>query len=260
MGRVTGKIALVTGGASGIGRATAQRLAEEDAQVIITDIDTNAGIQTAEDLGIAFLHQDVGDEGNWQQIVTAIVDQFSGLHILVNNAGIGELTATSDPESTTLEEWNRTMSVNATGTFLGCKTAIPAIRDSGGGSIINLSSIAALVATPFITAYGASKAAVRQLTTSVAVHCAEAGYKIRCNSIHPGQIRTPMLDGLFDGAATNSGLSQTTMQSEFLKKIPLGEFGQAADIAHAVLFLASDESRHMTGAQLVIDGGMQVYR
>jgi len=151
------------------------------------------------------------------------------------------------------------MAVNAGGVFLGCKNAIPLMAQSGGGSIINMSSIAALVATPFITAYGASKAAVCQLSKSVAIHCAEQRNGIRCNSVHPGQIITPMLEGLFDEMGSTPGLSNELVRNEFLKKIPQGEFGQAEDIANMALFLASNESRHITGQQLVVDGGMQYF-
>lgn len=260
MGRVLDKVALVTGGGSGIGRASAARLAAEGARVIITDIDTHAGQVAADEIGIDFIAHDVADEKDWQAVIADVVSRYGELHVLVNNAGIGDLGAASNPEATSLDDWNRTLAVNATGVFLGCKHGIPALRQAGGGSIINMSSIAALVATPFITAYGASKAAVRQLTTSVAVHCAQAGYRIRCNSIHPGQIRTPMLEGLFADAAALADVTAESMQGEFLKKIPMAEFGEPVDIAHAVVYLASDESSHMTGAQLVIDGGMQFYR
>ncbi len=176
--------------------------------------------------------------------------------MLVNNAGIGENSAANDPESTALDDFSRIYSVNAGGVFLGCKHAIPAMRESGGGSIINMSSIAALVATPFLTSYGASKAAVRQLTMSVAAHCAARGDRIRCNSVHPGQIMTPMLEGLFSDVADAHGQSAEFMRSEFLKQIPLGEFGEPDDVAYQVLFLASDESKHVTGTRMLVDGGM----
>ncbi|RMF07908.1 MAG: SDR family oxidoreductase, partial [Alphaproteobacteria bacterium] len=142
--------------------------------------------------------------------------------------------------------------------FLGCRAAIPAIKRAGGGSIINMSSIAALVATPFLTAYGASKASVRQLTMSVAMHCAQTGTRIRCNSVHPGQIRTPMHDALIREVAAKQGISQDEASAAFLSRIPMGEYGEPDDIAYAVLYLASDESKHVTGAQLVVDGGMQI--
>ncbi len=259
MGRVKGKVAIVTGGASGLGAATAALLAREGASVTITDVDKVAGDALATRLGLNFVRHDVTDETGWATLIARTVKDCGRLDVLVNNAGIGTAAGGTDPESTSLVDWNRVLAVNAGGVFLGCKHAIPALRQSGGGSIINLSSIAALVATPFITAYGASKAAVRQLTMSVAAHCAERGYRIRCNSVHPGQIRTPMLEGLFRDVATAAHTEPDAIEKEFLRKIPLGEFGEPDDIAYAVLFLASDESKHVTGAQFVIDGGMQFH-
>ncbi len=258
MGRVDGKIAVVTGGASGLGRATAALLVREGARVTITDVNEQAGREAADAIGARFRAQDVADEAGWQALITDVMGEFGGLDILVNNAGIGEAGPGNDPETTPLETWNRVIAVNATGIFLGCKHAIPAMRDSGGGAIVNISSIAALVATPFITAYGASKAAVRQLTMSVALHCAQAGYNIRCNSIHPGQIRTPMHDQLSAELAKQVGASVDEVRAGLTKKIPLGEMGTADDVAYAVLYLVSEESRHVTGEQLVVDGGMNL--
>lgn len=259
MGRVEGKVAIVTGGASGLGAATAALLAHEGASVTITDIDKVAGDAVASRLGLDFVCHDVTDEAGWATLIARTVRDRGRLDVLVNNAGIGDAAGGTDPESTSLVDWNRVLAVNAGGVFLGCKHAIPALQQSDGGSIINLSSIAALVATPFITAYGASKAAVRQLTMSVAMHCAERGYRIRCNSVHPGQIRTPMLESLFRDFAAAAHVEPDAIQKEFLRKIPLGEFGAPDDIAYAVLYLASDESKHVTGAQFVIDGGMQIH-
>ena len=258
MGRVEGKVAIVTGGASGLGAATAMLLAREGARVTITDVDEAMGMALASRCGLAFIRHDVTDEPAWEQLVNRTIEEFGALHVLVNNAGVAGSAAGSDPERMDFSAWNRVMSVNAGGVFLGCKHAIPAMRRCGGGSIINLSSIAALVATPFITAYGASKAAVRQLTMSVALHCAQRGDRIRCNSVHPGQIRTPMLESLFRDVAASAQADRGAVEEDFLRQVPLGEFGQPDDIAYAVLYLASDESRHMTGAQIVIDGGMQI--
>lgn len=251
MGRVAGKVALVTGGASGLGRATAALLVREGARVTLTDIDGEAGAAAAAEIGARFLQHDVTDEAGWR----GVLGETGGLNVLVNNAGIGESSAANDPENSTLEDFRRIFAVNAGGVFLGCKHAIPVMRDSGG-SIVNISSIAALVPTPFLTSYGASKAAVRQLTMSVAAHCAARGYRIRCNSVHPGQIRTPMLEGLFADVANAQGESSEAVQSEFLKQIPMGEFGTPEDVAWQVLYLASDESKHVTGARFLVDGGM----
>lgn len=249
----------MTGGASGLGAAAATLLAREGARVTITDIDRAAGDAAALRLGLDFVCHDVTDEAGWVELIARTIGACGRFDVLVNNAGIGSAAGGTDPETTSLADWNRILAVNAGGVFLGCKHSIPAMRRSGGGSIINVSSIAALVATPFITAYGASKAAVRQLTMSVALHCAERGYRIRCNSVHPGQIRTPMLEGLFRDVAAAAHAEPEAIQKEFLRKIPLGEFGEPEDIAYAVLYLASDESKHVTGAQFVIDGGMQIH-
>ncbi len=258
MGRVSGKVAIVTGGASGLGAATARLLAQEGATVVVTDIQEDLGQALATEIGATFLRQDVADEARWDQVVTAVVQQHGGLHILVNNAGYeGPLDATS-PENTRLVDWQRVHRINVEGVFLGCRAAIPAMRKSGGGSIINLSSIAALMATPFITAYGASKAAVRQLTSSVAIHCAQNKDRIRCNSVHPGQIRTPMHDKLIRDTAAAHGITEAEAAAGFVARVPMGEFGEPNDIAYAVLYLASDESKHVTGTQIVVDGGMDV--
>ncbi len=256
--RLADKVALVTGAASGLGRAIAARFVAEGASVMISDINIEAGEAVARELNARFIPHDVSDEAGWKTVLDETVQAFGDLHILVNNAGMEDSGNAEDPENTTLASWERIMAVNAGGVFLGCKYAIPVIRSSGGGSIVNMSSIAALVATPFITAYGASKAAVRQLTMSVALHCAENGYNIRCNSVHPGQIMTPMLQKLFANTANKTGLSSDAIQAEFLKRIPIGNFGEPDDIAASVLFLASDESKHITGEQLVVDGGMNL--
>lgn len=258
MQRVSGKTAIVTGGASGIGKAIAQLLAAQGAKVLVTDVQAAEGRAVAGEIGGAFLSQDVCDEARWLEVVSEAERRFGALGILVNNAGVGDGLGAVSPEDTSLEDWRRINRINAEGVFLGCKAAIPAMRRAGGGSIVNMSSIAALVGTPFLTAYGASKAAVRQLTMSVALHCAQAGYRIRCNSVHPGQVRTPMLENLFAAAARQAGAPLADVEAQFRSRIPMGEFGSPEDIAYGVLYLASDESRHMTGAQLVIDGGMHI--
>ncbi|NOZ42471.1 MAG: glucose 1-dehydrogenase [Alphaproteobacteria bacterium] len=254
--RLKAKVAVVTGGASGLGLAIAAMMARDGARVIITDIQGDQ--QQAEKIGVEFIRHDVTDERQWITILDRIDKKYGRLDILVNNAGISGGGTGTNPETTTIDQWRKVQATNSDSVFLGCKYAIDYMRRSGGGSIINMSSIAALVATPFITAYGASKAAVRQLTMSVALHCATTGSKIRCNSVHPGQIRTPMLEKLFVEAADQMTVPVAVAEQRFLERIPLGQFGTPDDIASMVVFLASDEAKHITGAQFVVDGGMQL--
>lgn len=257
-GRVAGKVAIVTGGASGLGAAIASMLVREGARVTITDVQIEAGKALAERLNCRFLGQDVSDEARWDEVVETVEEEDGALHVLVNNAGVGDALDAVSPEDTRLADWQRIHRINVEGVFLGCRAAIPAMKRAGGGSIVNMSSIAALVATPFLTAYGASKAAVRQFSTSVALHCAETGTRIRCNTVHPGQIRTPMHDVLITETATQYGITFEEAAAQFRARIPLGEFGEPDDIAYAVLYLASDEAKHVTGTQIVVDGGMQI--
>ncbi|MBV8143744.1 MAG: SDR family oxidoreductase, partial [Gammaproteobacteria bacterium] len=204
-----------------------------------------------------FIAHDVVDENQWADVIRRIMTSHGGLHILVNNAGIlSPPSKLANPETSTLEDWRRIFAVNVEGVFLGCKTAIPAMHASGGGTIINMASVASLLATPFATAYGASKATVRQLTKSVAQHCAERRLNIRCNSVHPGIVRTEALDKAFGEAAAQRGVPLAAILQERQSAVPIGEFAQLQEIAAAVAFLASDESRHMTGAELVVDGGL----
>ncbi len=257
MGRVEDKVALVTGGASGIGRASALRLAAEGARVVVSDRDTQGGPRVASELGggARFVSHDVRDEGAWRRALEETVAAFGRLDVLVNVAGIlGEPTG-QDPEHATLEEFRRINQVNLEGTFLGCKTAIPVMRASGG-SIVNISSVAGILGTPMLAAYGAGKAGVRQITKSVAVYCAQQGDHIRCNSIHPGLIETAMIEGVL---RSTGGDDLEAARAAYRGRIPLGVFGSPEDVAHGVVYLASDESRYVTGAELVIDGGLTCY-
>lgn len=256
MDRVIGKVAIVTGGAAGIGEAIAERLLAEGAKVILTDIREKEGAETASRLDAEFFHQDVAKEDQWGMLVNHVTATYGKLDILVNNAGVGDAASGASPEDTSFGEWQRINGINAGGVFLGCRAAIPAMQNVDGGSIVNMSSVAALVATPFLTAYGASKASVAQLTKSVAAHCAQNNHNIRCNSVHPGQIYTPMHDTLLADVAKSAGVSKEEITNAFKQKIPLGYFGDPADIAHAVLYLASDEARYVTGIELIVDGGM----
>ena len=255
MKKVQDKVALVTGGASGLGKAIAQGLISEGAKVVITDIQVDLGLSTAEALNCDFLQQDVTNEQQWNQIMAQVEEKHGALHILVNNAGIVGPQDAKNPENTRLEDWKKIQSINVDGVFLGCRASIPLIRRAGGGSIINISSVAALTATAYATAYGVSKAAVRQLTKSVAQHCAETGSNIRCNSIHPGEMRTPMIEKVYEELSEIHGVSKDAFVEHAKSYSPLGDHIQPEDIVHAVLYLVSEEARNITGTKLVVDGG-----
>lgn len=256
MRNLTSNVALVTGGAMGLGKAIAQRLAADGAIVVITDIQARAGEATAAECGFTFLQQDVGDEARWEEIVRQVEERFGRLDTLVNNAGILGSTDASTPENSRLPDWRKLFAVNVEGTFLGCRSAIPAMRRARGGSIVNMSSVAALRATAHSTAYGAAKAAVRQLTRSVAQYCAQEKLNIRCNSVHPGFVRTPLWDVGAREIAGHRGVSFEDLVAERESLIPMGDFTRPEDIAAAVSFLASDDSRHITGTKIVVDGGL----
>ena len=255
MHRVKNKVAIVTGGARGLGEAIARSFVLEGAHVIVTDLQEDLGRDLATTLGCDFLPQDVVDEAQWEELIRHVEAKYGALHILVNNAGIEGPMDHTTPENTRLSDWQKIHQVNVESVFLGCRTAIPLIAKSGGGSIINLSSTAALVPTPSYTAYGASKAAVRHLTKSVAMHCATEGLGIRCNSVHPGLILTPMLLRILEQEAIDRDIGLEQRIDEFRALIPQGEFQEPQDVASAVLYLASDESRHITGSKIVVDGG-----
>ena len=248
MSRVADQVVLVTGAGSGIGRATAKLLVAEGATVIVSDINRAGGLETVQQIGgkARFEEHDTAQEADWKRIVDGILAREGKLNGLVNNAGIaGPFPATFETE--TVEQWQKILSINVQGVFLGCKYSVPALRQSGGGSIVNTSSLAAFVGTPDLSAYGASKGAVRQFTKTVAMDCARKGYKVRCNSVHPGIIMTPMGEGI---------LPNDKVREKVRKRIPIGEFGAPEDIAYGILYLISDESRFVTGSELVIDGGM----
>ena len=254
MGRVDKKIAIVTGGGNGIGRAIAERLAEEGAIVTVTDQNPEAGKAVADGVDtMQFLEHDVRIAADWAKVMASVTRQHGRLDLLINNAGILATESSQDVESTSLDQWRTVNAVNSEGVFLGCQQGIEAMKATGG-SIVNLSSIAALMATPHLSAYGASKAAVRQLTKTVAVHCGRKGYRIRCNSVHPGVIQTSMGDHVM---ALGGGNVEQKWAAR-IAAIPLGEAGTVHDVASCVLFLASDEARHITVAELVVDGGMTI--
>ena len=249
MGRVEGKVALVTGGASGLGRATAIMLAREGAKVAVTDINEAGGQAVAAEIGDAaiFLRHDVTSEPEWQSVLAATVARFGKLNILVNSAGIG---MSKSVEELTFEEWRRVHSIDLDSVFLGCKYAVPAIAESGGGSIVNISSVAGIIAGHNMAAYNSAKAGVRLLSKSVALHCARAGYNIRCNSVHPTFIDTPILDRY----KARFGAAEAT--AKLARQVPLGRIGEPNDVAYGILYLASDESKFVTGTELILDGGI----
>ena len=254
MGRVSGKIAIVTGAASGLGAASARMLAHEGAAVMLTDRQLDRGEAIAADLrqagcSVSFLRHDVTSEADWIAVVEQTEASFGGLHVLVNNAGVGFPNGSVEEQS--LEDWQSVMSVNLDGVFLGVKHAIGAMRRTGtGGSIVNVSSILGITASPTTAAYCASKGGVRLLTKSAALHCAKLGYGIRVNSLHPGYVWTPLLS---ETLQRRGEIEAGRRAVEAL--IPLGHTGEPDDIAYGVVYLASDESRYVTGAELVIDGG-----
>lgn len=244
--RLEGKVALISGGARGMGAVEARLFASEGAKVGIADVLEDEGqrleAEIAETGGEAiFLKLDVTNEHDWQQAVDALVSRFGKLDVLVNNAGIYQ---GGTVEETTEESWDKVLNVNAKGVFLGTKAAIPAMKEADGGSIVNISSVAGLVGSARTTAYNASKGAVRLLTKATAIQYANDG--IRANSVHPGPIETPMLEQVYPNAE---------MRQSRMSTVPLGRIGTPEDVALGVLFLASDESSYMTGSELVIDGG-----
>ena len=248
MGRVESKVAIVTGGGSGLGAADVRRLAEEGARVVVTDVNQRDGLAVAEASGARFVMQDVSDESSWPKLIGMVMAEYGRLDVLVNNAGIA---IAEDIEQATTANWRRTLAVHLDGTFFGCHYAIPAMKESGGGSIINMSSTAALVGIPPFLAYSAAKGGIRAMTKSIAIHCRSKGYRIRCNSIHPGSIDTPMVHAALE---STSGLKMAEVKDLAATRKALG-LGEPNDVANMVVFLASDESKHINGAELVIDNG-----
>lgn len=250
MNRVAGKVALISGGASGLGKAQALLLAQQGAKVVVTDLNEGDGQAVAAEIVAAggeaqFLRQDVRNESEWEAVMSATLGRFGRLDVVVNNAGIG---VGGNAEDATLEQWRHLMSINLDAVFLGTKHAIRAMKGRGG-SIINISSIEGLVGDPNLAAYNASKGGVRLLTKSAALHCAKAGYGIRVNSVHPGYILTPMVERAMQGEHAE------LVRQHLVSLHPIGRLGAPLDIAWGVLYLASDESSFMTGSELVIDGG-----
>lgn len=256
-GRVEGKIALMTGGASGLAKATAEMFVAEGGRVMIADIDEAGGKRVAESLGDAAVFQklDVTSEDDWIAGFAAVKARFGGVHVLLNSAGI---SWTQPVTEIALEDWRRVHAIDLDGVFLGCKHGVPAIAETiqagvGGsakGSIVNISSIAGNIAGHNMAAYNSAKAAVRHLSKSVALHCCRQGYDIRCNSVHPTFVDTPILD------KHRVKFGHEEAMRKLARQVPIGRVGEPKEVAYAILFLASDESSYTTGSELLVDGGI----
>lgn len=256
MERLAGKTTIVTGAARGIGAGIARAFAAEGAMVWITDIDAPAAAALAAEVGPSARAAglDVGEEAQWESVMAAVAERDGAVDVLVNNAGItglGDGAATHDPEHVSLAEWRAVHRVNLDGTFLGCRYAIRAMRGGRGGAIVNISSRSGLVGIPGAAAYASSKAAVRNHSKSVALWCAQQGLNIRCNSVHPAAILTPIWEGML-----GDGTDREARMAALVKDTPLRRFGTVEEVAALVVFLASDEAPYITGSELDIDGGL----
>jgi NAD(P)-dependent dehydrogenase (short-subunit alcohol dehydrogenase family) len=256
MARLTGKIALVTGAARGIGAAIARAFVAEGAFVYVTDINHERGSKLAIELGTSAVYQplDVRLESNWQEIIRIVAASGKPLDIVVNNAGITgfeEGVSAHDPEHTALEDWHTVHHTNLDGVFLGCKYAIQAMRPQRRGSIINISSRSGLIGIPSAAAYASSKAAVRNHTKTVALYCAEQGLDVRCNCLQPAAILTPMWEPML-----GEGPERPKRMQAFVRETPLQRFGAPEEVAAVAVLLASDEATYLTGAEINIDGGI----
>ena len=246
-GRLAGKAALITGAASGIGRATALLFHAEGAKVAATDRN-EGGLKDLDGVADLILGQDVTDEARWREVVDSVVAALGKLDILVNSAGIA---LKGNIETATLDDFRRTEAVNVEGTFMGCREAIRVMKRTGGGSIVNLSSVAGIIGDAQSAAYCASKGAVRLLTKSAALHCGRAGYNIRLNSVHPSFADTAMVRELIE-----SSKNPERVREGLAKAAPMGRMGRPEEVANAILYLASDESSFTTGIELMVDGGL----
>jgi 3(or 17)beta-hydroxysteroid dehydrogenase len=255
-GQLEGKVAIVTGGAKGLGEAVVRLFLAEGARVVVSDVDVAAGARLAAELGaaVAFECHDVSVETDWERVVAATLERFGRLDVLVNNAGIAEVGTI---ETQTAEQWRRVNAVIADGTFFGCKHAVRAMKGRGGGTIVNVASVASLQGEPYVAAYCAAKGSVEALTRAVAVHCAQNRIPIRCNSLHPGPIRTPMVKDLA------SQIGKAIKAGELTLPAANGEPGYSstpAETATSVLFLASDASKWVNGTRLLVDNTASVTR
>ncbi|GBH30393.1 SDR family NAD(P)-dependent oxidoreductase [Sphingobium xenophagum] len=250
MHKLTNKICVVTGAARGIGRAIAARFHAEGARVILTDIDEEAGAAAAAEIGCRFIALDVREEADWARLAEAV----PAIDVMVNNAGVTGFEqgmVAHDPEHATLADWRAVHHVNLDGTFLGCRYAIGAMKAQGSGSIINISSRSGLVGIPLAAAYASSKAAIRNHSKSVALYCAQQGWAIRCNSIHPAAILTPMWESMI-----GDGPDREARMAALVADTPLKRFGTSDEVATVAVMLASDEATYITGTEVNIDGGL----
>lgn len=255
--RVAGKVCLVTGGAGGIGSETARVLAREGGTVIVSDLPGEAGEQVAREAGGSFKSLDVSDFANWQSVVAEVVAEHGRLDVLAHSAGI-EGNYVNAGLDTDLETWDRVLKVNLTGTFYGLKAVFPQMLQQRVGSVILVSSIVSSMATSSGVAYGASKAGVEHLARSFSIIGLRDGARVRCNSVHPGAIRTRMTENIFAELAEKAGVAKEVIAASVKDIIPYGERGEPADIANMILFLASDESRYATGSDFKVDGAWHV--
>ena len=250
MQKLNDTLCVVTGAARGIGKAVCAAFLAEGARVVLTDIDEAAGKAAATELGCEWRRLDVSSEADWH----ALARDFPAIDVLVNNAGITGFETGSgphDPEHASLDDWHRVHAVNTDGTFLGCRYAIAAMKAAGSGSIINMSSRSGLVGIPGAAAYAASKAAIRNHSKSVALYCAQQGWRIRCNSIHPAAVLTPMWEPML-----GEGPQREANMAALVADTPLKRFGTVEEVAALCVYLASADSGYMTGAELTLDGGL----
>ena len=249
MGLLTDRIALVTGGGSGLGKEDCRRLAEEGALVYVTDIDGEAARRVAGEIGdkAVALRHDVASEGDWRTVYKRIEADHGRLDVLVNNAGI---VVVADPESTTIEEFDRVMDIMCKGVFLGCKHGLPLLAKSENGSIINMCSTASEFGYPPFFAYSAAKGAVRSMSKSIAIHCQDQGYKVRCNTLHPSSIETPMIQGAMGRPGDEQEVPDGVLPAEAI--------GAPRDVADLIVFLCSDRARFLTGGEYMVDNGLSI--
>jgi NAD(P)-dependent dehydrogenase (short-subunit alcohol dehydrogenase family) len=255
MARLADKVVLITGGAGGLGSATGRRLAEEGGIVVVADLDDDAGKALAHEIGGEYVRLDVSSEDQWRATVEAVSGRHGRIDVLVNAAGIEGDAINGSIESASLEEWHTVLGVNLDGTFLGCKHVFPVMKQARRGSIVNISSIVSYMSTPATVAYGASKAGVQQLTKSVAISGCQDGMKIRCNSVHPGVMQTRMIDSIMTQVAQALNITREQAEEGAMSRVPFGHVGDPDDVAYLILYLASDESKYVTGSEFMVDGG-----